>query len=57
MVPLHYREHMLQRPVFCRYSSYLETATSLINAFGDLGERIGFRDRPTLGAIRRESLL
>ncbi|KAK5278978.1 hypothetical protein LTR55_012466, partial [Exophiala xenobiotica] len=29
----------------------------MINALGDLGERAGFRDRPTPGAIRREGLL
>ncbi|KAK7894594.1 hypothetical protein LTR67_006355 [Exophiala xenobiotica] len=56
-VPLHYKEDFLNRPVFPRYASPWEPATSMVNALGHLGERAGFRDRPTPGAIRREGLL
>ncbi|KAK5310081.1 hypothetical protein LTR93_012117 [Exophiala xenobiotica] len=56
-VPLHYKEDLLNRPVFPRYASPWEPATSMVNALGQLGERAGFRDRPTPGAIRREGLL
>ncbi|KAK5358461.1 hypothetical protein LTS03_011278 [Exophiala xenobiotica] len=56
-VPLHYKEDLLKRPVFPRHASPWEPATSIVNALGHLGQRAGFRDRPTPGAIRREGLL
>lgn len=56
-----YTEDVRDRHVFTRYaeSSESETkaATSLVSALGLLGQRTGFRDKPTPGAIRREALL
>lgn len=56
-----YIEGVLDRHVYARYSAASDgetkAATSLIGALALLGQRTGFRDRPTPGAIRREALL
>ncbi|ETN36785.1 uncharacterized protein HMPREF1541_09063 [Cyphellophora europaea CBS 101466] len=58
---LDYTDDVLDRHVYARYNAKsggeTKAATSLVGALGLLGQRAGFRDRPTPGAIRREALL
>lgn len=58
---LDYTESVLDQHVYARYSATSDgetkSATSLTSALAMLGQRTGFRDRPTPGAIRREALL
>lgn len=59
LVPLYYRKHMLNRPVYPRSLAAGDdsVASSLVDALAKVGIRTGFRDRVTPGAIRRETLL
>ncbi|ETN36758.1 uncharacterized protein HMPREF1541_09036 [Cyphellophora europaea CBS 101466] len=58
---LDYTDDVLDRHVYSRHSAAAggetKAATSLVEALALLGQRTGFRDRPTPGAIRREALL